>query len=373
MERRVPQLDLSNCGPGFSDPAGVLPSLRCSAAFFTFLRANLVLTPSAVASPNLTPYLEPNSPCQLANDQVARPPARASSLESQAAASGPQPQGSAAAHAYPLGSLLSASTPLASLDDIPALSLETLTSRDDRAQGLHLVADSVIQMQPRTQRVLISHPLCLAALTAACAMAARLGRILGAQSLPALLALPTLVALSYLAAVRLCTRGYLALGDDITASWLHPSHHDIVLGARRGGELIGALVLRLEPRRSADTSASFLSPSIASPSSPNNSPRRKNRSRSSSLKGGRGIIRAWTTRVDLRRQGIGRQLLLAAVKKTRDKCGKDAQVGFAQHHANSVVLLPLVLAKSFRRRENRAAEMLDAVAAEWDTSRRRKR
>ncbi|PHH75409.1 hypothetical protein CDD82_4463 [Ophiocordyceps australis] len=357
MERRVPQLDLSKCGPGFTDAAGVLPSLRCSAAFFSFLRANLVLTPSAVASPNLTPSLEPNSPGQPANDQPCRASACAASFQSRSAA---EPQS--------IGSL-----PPQNMDDIPALSLDTLTSRDDRAQGLRLVIDSVLQMQPRTQRVLLSHPLCLAALTAACALAARLGRIAGAQSLPLLLALPTLVALSYLALVRRCTRGYLALGDDMNASWLHSSHHDIVLGARRHGELIAALVLRLEPRRPSDTSTFFLAPSSPSPGPTNTSPRRKNRSRSSSHKGGRGVIRAWTTRADARRQGIGRLLLLAAVKKTRDKCGKDAQVGFAQHHANSLVLLPAMLAKSFRRDENRAAEMLHAVATEWDANRRRKR
>ncbi|POR36310.1 Uncharacterized protein TPAR_03492, partial [Tolypocladium paradoxum] len=63
MERGVRELDLSNCGPGFvADRVGVVPGLRSSAAFFTFLRANLVLTASAVSSTANTPYLEPCSP-----------------------------------------------------------------------------------------------------------------------------------------------------------------------------------------------------------------------------------------------------------------------------------------------------------------------
>ncbi|PHH88527.1 hypothetical protein CDD83_7434 [Cordyceps sp. RAO-2017] len=90
------------------------------------------------------------------------------------------------------------------------------------------------------------------------------------------------------------------------------------------------------------------------------------------MRGGQGVIRAWTTCAGHRGQGIGKELLLAAVRITQDRCGRDAQVGFAKEHAHSAVLLPSFCAAPFRRGELRAARALDEAATEWETSKKKK-
>ncbi|KAJ6444604.1 GCN5-related N-acetyltransferase (GNAT) domain-containingprotein [Purpureocillium lavendulum] len=364
----VRELDLSNCTPSFvADRVGVAPGLRCSAAFFTFLRANLVLTPSAISSPGNTPYLEPYSPQLPPYHQLVNHNHQLHQQHSRLSSTSPSTPSPLAAqplstrHRYPD-------------DDVPPLSLDTLATPDDKAEGLRLVADSVAQMRPRAARVLARHPLVLAALASAWALVC--GFVHASRGGSAGLALPLgcIAVAAYLLAVRLSTAGYDKLAESIDVSWLqHPSssgHEDVVLGARRGGILVGALVLRIEPRLGANTAGS---------SSSNGSQafqylhRRKNRSRSASFRGGRGVIRAWTTLDGRRGEGIGRELLHAAVRRTRDVCGRDAQVGFAKEHANSVMLLPDIFTAPFKHDERRAAESLQAVVDEWDVFRRKKR
>ncbi|KAM4056971.1 hypothetical protein HRG_003825 [Hirsutella rhossiliensis] len=335
MEPGVRQLDLSKCGPGFvSDRVGVVSGLRSSAAFFTFLRANLVLTPSAISSNCNTPYLEPCSPHPYPHYHHHQLPSEPPS---------------------PLAT--SSSSPLAPTDDIPPLLLDTLSTPDDRAHGLRLVADSVTQMEHRAVRILLFHPLCLALVTAAWTLAYRFAYLSRGGSAGLALALCTAVTTAYLVAVRLATLGYVPLAQAIDSSWLGPESDQVVMiGARRGGLLVGALVLHLEP----------------SPCPPCSSPKRRGRNRSASLRGGKGVIRAWTTHVHHRGQGIGRDLLLAAVRMAKDRCGRDARVGFAKEHANSAVLLPSFFAAPFRRDEFRAARALEGAAAEWETTKKRK-
>ena len=57
----------------------------------------------------------------------------------------------------------------------------------------------------------------------------------------------------------------------------------------------------------------------------------------------------------------------------KERCGKDAEIGFAQEHANSVMLLPSIFNSVFRRDEIRAAKALDYALEEWESSKRRKR
>ena len=78
-----------------------------------------------------------------------------------------------------------------------------------------------------------------------------------------------------------------------------------------------------------------------------------------SFRGGKGVIRAWTTRLRYRGKGIGRDLLDGAIRIVKDRCGKDAEVGFAQEHANSTMLLPAMFNGVFRRDEVRAAKALE--------------
>ncbi|KJZ79806.1 hypothetical protein HIM_00520 [Hirsutella minnesotensis 3608] len=326
MEPAPRQLDLRNCAPGFTvDRVGLVSGLRSSAAFFTFLRANLVLSPSAIASNSNTSYFEPYT-TQLHHNQLP---------------SSPSP--------------LAANPHLASNDDVPALSLDLLTTTADMSEALRLVADSVSQQEHRAAKILLSHPLCIVALTVTCAVVFRVAHeTYGNTGLGLVLACGLIF--TFLGAVRWCTAGYSALAKNINWSWLDSEADQFVmLGARRGGRLVGAVVLALENNRS-----------------PSTSPRRRNRNRSSSLRGGKGVIRAWTTDIDHRGQGIGTQLLEVAVRTIKDRCGRDARVGFAQEHANSTILLPNLFAGPLRRDENRAAKVLGDMVAEWEASKRKK-
>ncbi|KJK80355.1 hypothetical protein H634G_04594 [Metarhizium anisopliae BRIP 53293] len=295
MERGyVRELDLSNCGPAsVATRVGVVPGLRSSAAFFTFLRANLALSPSALSSNYNTPYLEPFSP---------QPP----QLQP------PSPSPPAA----------SSEPPLAPIDDIPPLSLDALKSQNDKLDGLRLVADSVSEMRHRASKAVVLHPLCLAAVAAAHMAIYQFVYIPNRDASRALM-LASGITMIYMATIRFLTSGYDTLAE------------------RMG--------------------------------SPATNPKRKSRSRSASLRGGKGVIRAWTTKPGYRGQGVGKKLLREAVRLARDRCGKDAQVGFALEHANSTMLLPAMFNKAFRKDEVCAAKALEGAVAEWDLAKKKKR
>jgi len=91
-----------------------------------------------------------------------------------------------------------------------------------------------------------------------------------------------------------------------------------------------------------------------------------------SLRGGRGVIRAWTTKLRYRGRGIGGDMLHEAVRITREKCGKDAEVGFAKEHANSEMILPSMFNGRFRKGEMRAARALEKVLALREGGKRKK-
>ncbi|OAQ69038.1 GCN5-related N-acetyltransferase (GNAT) domain-containing protein [Pochonia chlamydosporia 170] len=329
MERvGVRELDLSNCGPGsVAERVGVVPGLRSSAAFFTFLRANLALSPSALSSNYNTPYLEPYSP----QPPQLKPPS-------------PSP--------------LATDEPLIPLDEIPPLSLDTLETQDEKIDGLRLVADSVTEMRQRASKAVILHPLCLAGLVTSWVAVYRFAYTPDRDAARSLM-LASGITMLYMAAVRFITSGYDSLAEKIGWDWLRADfggEEDIILGAHMGETLVGAVVLRLESKRP-----------------PLPSPKRKSRSRSASLRGGKGVIRAWTTKYKYRGQGVGKKLLHEAVRLARERCGKDAQVGFALEHANSTMLLPNMFNAAFRRDEVRAAKALEGAVLEWDVAKKKKR
>lgn len=236
-------------------------------------------------------------------------------------------------------------TPLLPFEDIPALSLDILDIPEDTVQGLTLVADSVAQMRQRASKALVTHPVCLAGLSVGLAAVYRFSQDLGTGIM-----LACGVTMVYLLGIRWFTDGYIRVAEQIGWSWLQnpEGEQDIILGARYNDTIIGALVLRI----SANTT--------------------KRKSRSDRLRGGRGIIRAWTTKLKFRGQGIGRDMLLQAVRITKEKCGKDAEVGFAKEHANSTMLLPGMFNQAFRRDEVRATRTLDDALAEWEISKRKR-
>lgn len=254
-------------------------------------------------------------------------------------------------------------------DNIPPLSLELLTSREDKAAALKLVADSIAQQRQAAAFHLVFHPLPLAVILAVLAAIYRYAWTQNSQhDLGTVLMLASGAIMTYLTAIRFLTSGYLRTAEELSWDFLTAGRdggeEDLVFGTRYGPDVVGALVLRLER---------------PSPASDGNNGgggggggRRKAHSRQNSfkLKGGRGLIRAWTTRLRYRGKGLGGDLLREAVRVTRERCGKDAEVGFAKEHANSIMVLPEMFNGPFRKGEMRAARALERVIGERDGRRR---
>ncbi|KAK8052061.1 hypothetical protein PG993_003446 [Apiospora rasikravindrae] len=331
MAHVVPrELDLNTCGhDSIVDKFNAVPGLRTSTAFFTFLRANLVVNPSAMSSNANTPMLEPYS------SQTLPPP----SPVPLAAVSDDNHHRNAAAPS--LGPVP---------DDLPPLEIGVLKDETDQVDALNLVADSIAQQRQLASFYTVFHPYLLAVLIAALGLAFqfswRMKRDLGMA-----LMLHSAVLMTYLLAIRYFTGRYIAIAEDLRWDWMvspDTGDQDTVIGVRYGKTLIGTLVLRLEPAAAVMAAAGTS----------------KRRTRSSAFKGGKGVIRAWTVMLRYRSKGVGSDLLHEAVKVTREKCGKDATVGFAKEHANSTMVLPEVFNGQFRKNEQRAAKALDKVLGE---------
>ncbi|KAI4869588.1 hypothetical protein F4820DRAFT_383998 [Hypoxylon rubiginosum] len=314
------ELDLNAYyGPGtVLDKMNVVPGLKTSTAFFFFLRANLVINPSAVSTPDMEPApsnkLLPPSPSPLV---TIDPP------------SNPVP------------------------DDLPPLSVGVVDGEIDKVDALNLVTDSIAQQRQSSSYHLIFHPYLLAILSVGLAIAYqyswRIKRDLGTAFM-----LHSGVIMIYLLTIRYITGSYIQVAENMKWSWMvsEDGEEDTVIGVRFGKDLIGALILRLEPN-----------PNLAG----------KKRNRSSALRGGKGVIRAWTVKLKYRHKGVGADMLHEAVKITRDRCGKDAEIGFAKEHANSTTVLPEAFNGAFRKDEQRAAKALERVLSEWEGSKRRRK
>jgi hypothetical protein len=249
-------------------------------------------------------------------------------------------------------------------DDIPPLSLEILTTRQDKAAALRLVADSIAQQRQQAAFHLVFHPLPLAVLIAVLAAIYRHAWAANTRhDLGTALMLASSTGMTYLLAIRYVTAGYLRAAEALSWDFITAPNgtEDLVLGTRYGSDIIGALILRIERP----------SPEPTGNGSAHGHSRRKSHSRQNSLRrGGTGVIRAWTTRLRYRGRGIGGDMLREAVRLTRERCGRDAEVGFAREHANSVVVLPETFNKPLRKGEMRAARALEKVLGEWDGRRR---
>ncbi|KAI2620093.1 hypothetical protein GGR54DRAFT_116818 [Hypoxylon sp. NC1633] len=314
------ELDLNACyGPGtVMDKMNSVPGLKTSTAFFFFLRANLVVNPSAVSTPDMEPApsntLPPPSPSPLV---TIDPPTN------------PVP------------------------DDLPPLSIDVLDVEIDKLDALNLVTDSIAQQRQSSSYYLVFHPYLLAMLSVGLAVAYqytwRIKRDLGMAFM-----LHSGVVMIYLLTIRYFTGQYIQVAENMKWSWMvsEDGEEDTVIGVRFGKDLIGTLILRLEPN-----------PSLAG----------KKRNRNSMLRGGRGVIRAWTVKLKYRHKGVGTDMLHEAVKVTRERCGKDAEIGFAQEHANSTMVLPEIFNGPFRKDEQKAAKALEKVLSEWEGSKRRRK
>ena len=243
--------------------------------------------------------------------------------------------------------------PLTPLDDIPPLELDVLTSHDDKVDALSLVADSIAQQRQQACLTLVTHPVLLGVLATSLIAVYRYSWVQHGQDLGTSMMITCGVVMTYLLAIRYFASGYLKAAEDLNWGWLaaEDGEEDVIIGTRCGQELVGALVLRLEP---------------------NAAPMGKKKNRSLSLRGGKGVIRAWTTGMRHRGRGVGEGILREAVRITRERCGRDAQIGFAKEHANSVRVLPDLFNGVFRRQEMKAAKALEAVVSGWEKDKRRR-
>ena len=90
------------------------------------------------------------------------------------------------------------------------------------------------------------------------------------------------------------------------------------------------------------------------------------------MRGGKGLIRAWTTKDSHRHRGVGTDLLVEAVRTVKERCGRDAAVGFVAEHAHQASVLPDLFNQRFRADEHRAAFALEEVVQEWEGKRWRR-
>ncbi|KAM7203820.1 acetyltransferase [Naviculisporaceae sp. PSN 640] len=331
----ITELDLSACHPNsIVDRINAVPGLKTSTAFFTFLRANLVLPHSAMSSNVSTPYLEP----QLSTSQSLPQSLSTSTSISQQAPSKPS----------------SAASPNTLDDDIPPLSLDILTTQPEKVDALRLIADSIAQQRQSASLSLVFHPLLLSVLLAALALVYQYAWVSRKPTpdLGTTLTLASGTIMTYLLAIRYVVSPYITHAESLKYDFLinpDTGEEDLVIGTKWDGKLIGATVLRLEP------------PAVSSPSS-----KRKSKS-GPSFKGGKGVIRAWTTKLRYRGRGVGGDMLTEAVRITREKCGKDAEIGFAREHANAHMVLPEFFNGRFRKGERRAALALEKVVGQTVT------
>lgn len=156
-----------------------------------------------------------------------------------------------------------------------------------------------------------------------------------------------------LIAIRGITSGYIHMAEEFNWNFAtnEDGEQDTIIGSRYGDELIGACILRLE--RAGNGGAGG-----------------KKKVKHGKT-GGKGIVRAWTTRIKYRGNGVGIELLEEAVRYTREKLGHSAEIGFAAEHANSKMVLPEVFNGGFRKKETKAARALEAVIDSMDGKKKR--
>ncbi|KAL6710221.1 hypothetical protein ACN47E_009167 [Coniothyrium glycines] len=298
-----------------------LPGFRTSAAFLTSLSANLRIDPDC-PSPLGTPTtfrlnnfsFQPLPPTQLS---LSTTPSSYSAY--------PSPAESV------VMSATEASVPAkAPIDGLPQLTTLTAESEDDRIEGLRLVADSVAQQRQVSSKVLMFHPISLAAYFVVVAVAAQcmlrwyddrfmVGTTIGG------------ITMTYLILIRWMTGLYIGLAEGIDLEWLG---EDRMIVVKWGEDVIGSLVLGW-----ADNDAA------------------KKRGR---RKRGKAVVRAWTVKLKYRGKGVGEGLLEEAVKVAGER-GADGII-FDADHANSNRVLPAVFNGFIDKQEAKAEKALRKVA-----------
>ncbi|KAF2248744.1 hypothetical protein BU26DRAFT_518961 [Trematosphaeria pertusa] len=309
-----------------------IPGFRTSAAFLTSLSANLRIDPDLPS-----PLGTPNS-FRPHNAHLPLPPPSPLSFHTISHYNNPYPSPAATE----IMSSREAPVPAVPSNELPSLTTYTAESEDDRIDGLKLVADSVAQQRQVASKMLIFHPVNLAAYFLVIAILAQrmwhttddlylLGTTIGG------------ITMACLTAVRFATGGYLTLAEEINWDWLGD---DRLIVVKWGEEVIGALVLGW-----ADAEAA-------------------KKLRGGRRRRGKAVVRAWTVKLKYRGKGVGEGLLEEAVKVAGER-GADGIV-FERDHANSKRILPGLYNGFLNKKEARAEKRLEKVADEKGNFRQRR-
>lgn len=221
-------------------------------------------------------------------------------------------------------------------DGVPPLSYRVVTDDSEKQEALRLVADGIAQQRQTASAAIIFHPLCLAGLIAMCAGTYHQYQHAGYGTVMTMLSGVVIVYLSF---VRFYTSGYIQRAESF--GWRDfitgpDGKEDTVIAAVYGQDVIGVVVLRLE----------------------GDELNRKKKGGAQANEAGRGIIRAWTTKLRYRGKGVGSDLLHFAVQTTIRAFGPDASVEFDPNHPNSTHPLPDMFLRPFKRRQQKAAKAL---------------
>jgi GNAT superfamily N-acetyltransferase len=193
-------------------------------------------------------------------------------------------------------------------DELPQLSTYTAETEDDRIEALRLVADSVAQQRQVASKVVMFHPVSLAAYFAVVAIAAQYmlrwyeDKMMLATTIGG-------ITMTFLIFIRWMTGPYIGMAEAIDGEWLG---QDRLICVKWGEDIIGSLVLGW-----ADNDAA------------------KKRSR---RRRGKAVVRAWTVKLKYRGKGVGEGLLEEAVKVAGEK-GADGIVFDANHASKFSVAL----------------------------------
>jgi GNAT superfamily N-acetyltransferase len=189
--------------------------------------------------------------------------------------------------------------PVDPLAGVPELKTFVATDETDMVDGLKLIADSIAQQRQTASRILISHPVNVAVFGIILAAVAQWMYKTPADLVQIFISFGG-ISMAALAATRYLTRHYIFAAEDLKWSWLDET--DTMLLTRFGKEAIGVLVLAWEKGEK----------------------KRK--------KSGKGLIKAWTTKLRYRHKGVGRALLEEAVEIVNQRGGYD--IDFTEDHAS---------------------------------------
>lgn len=191
------------------------------------------------------------------------------------------------------------------LAGVPELSSYRAETEEDKVAALKLVADSIAQMRQNANSILTLHPLLLSALVVVLGVFARISLNAGRDWI--MVALGWLgLSMSFLAACRFATQGYLNAAEDLTWEFLGDAE---VLVTKFGDEIIGTIVIDWITGES----------------------------RQKRKKTVRGEIKAWTVRLRYRHKGVGLALLEDAVSEAKSRGAEGVE--FSPQHASKSCLL----------------------------------